>query len=174
MTNTSRYKLTHTYKVKILENYWSENIIYFIFLDVNSQSQPQITRDILPSIKRVGETGSLSCTVARKQNNVVHWLHKGRSMTADNEVINVGISKLKKFQWSSSGYRFNYQLEKAHNRFNIWIMGRGVLLESPKSQCHLISGTAYLLSLGWSKFLPCWGTLINIFMHGIVCLCFQC
>lgn len=43
---------------------------------VEAQEEPQITKEILPDIKRVGTTGRLNCTVQRQGINKVYWIHK--------------------------------------------------------------------------------------------------
>jgi len=63
------------------------NVIRLVYC----QQEPQITKDILPTIKRVGETGTLSCTVARQDNNIVTWIH-GRTLDTISEDDTVVLS----------------------------------------------------------------------------------
>ncbi|CAH1773510.1 unnamed protein product [Owenia fusiformis] len=55
---------------------------------VNGQN-PQITQEILPEVKRLGQTAYLNCTVTRQQLNKVYWSHLNTQTTisSDDQII---------------------------------------------------------------------------------------
>lgn len=59
-----------------------------LFCAVLAQELPQITKEILPEIKRMGLTGYLNCTITRQNNNKAYWIYQPTStvLTADDEV----------------------------------------------------------------------------------------
>lgn len=62
----------------------------FVFISISctvrAQDEPEITQNILPDIKRVGETGKLNCTVTRQANNKVFWIHDSIYLSSDDAV----------------------------------------------------------------------------------------
>ena len=51
--------------------YLFTNICISHYISVYGQEIPQIAKEILPEIKRVGETGMLNCTITDQGNNKV-------------------------------------------------------------------------------------------------------
>ncbi|GAB1601872.1 lachesin-like [Argonauta hians] len=76
--------------------------LFIIYINTANGQEPSIVDDILPDIKRIGETGMLNCTVARLGSNSLTWtksstgdlLSRGKKI----HVINTEIEGRKRFE----------------------------------------------------------------------------
>jgi limbic system-associated membrane protein len=64
-------------------------VLCFISLG-ECQDQPEITKVILPEIKRAGETGALNCSITRQKDNKVYWIEQlSRTIISSDDSIDV-------------------------------------------------------------------------------------
>ncbi|CAH1797231.1 unnamed protein product [Owenia fusiformis] len=64
-------------------------LIFSVYLCTVHCQNPQITQQILPEVKRIGQTAYLNCTVTRQQLNKVYWTHLDTQTTisSDDQII---------------------------------------------------------------------------------------